>query len=264
MYIREKFNLPNMGKIPLYVVIVIFVFLMAVLQDYIYSRLKHTGFYLSESALYNTFWVFFIPLTIFINRLITVVNPKNKLAKLPFNIGIGITFSFIHIVLFTAFFVLVSTLAYATPHRFERILSTAFSNQFYMVLLWYVMFPAIYHLKQTSTAIKTSYPEKIKVKTGSKMITIPTSTIQLISTDKPYSVIHTNKQKFLDTLSLKEFETKLDPTIFLRVHRSTIINTTYVTELKSRNNGDYDVTLDNGQVMRVSRHYRKNWQQLLQ
>lgn len=264
IYIPEKLNIPNVGKIPLYVIIVVFVFLIAVLQDYIYSRLKHTGFYLSESALYNTFWVFFIPLTIFINRITKKVNPKSKLTKLPFNIGIGITFSFLHIVAFTALFVLVSNLVYATPHRFSAIFKTALSNQFYIALLWYVIFPAVYRLKYTSSSIANRYPEKIKVKIGSKTITIPTSTIQLISTDKPYSVIYTNNQKFLDTPSLKEFETKLDPTVFLRVHRSTIINTTYVTELKSRNNGDYDVTLDNGQVMRVSRHYRKNWQQLLQ
>lgn len=263
MYIRERFNIPKIGHIPLYVIIVIFVFVIAILQDYIYSRLKQTGFYLSESALYNTFWMFFIPLTIFINRLITLVNLNNKWGKLPFHLGIGITFSFFHIVLFTAFFVLVSNLVYSAPHRFSRIFNTVFSNQFYITLVWYVIFPAVYSLKRKPAGITTQYPEKIKVKIGTKIMTIRTSTIQLITTDKPYSVIFANEQKILDTQSLKEFETKLDPTFFLRVHRSAIINASYITELKSRNNGDYDVTLHNGQVIRVSRHYRKNWQQLL-
>ncbi len=122
----------------------------------------------------------------------------------------------------------------------------------------------MYYLKQKSADVATQYLGTMKLKKGSKIITVPTSRIQLISTDKPYSVIYANDQKFLDTQPLKEFQTKLDPTLFLRVHRSTIINATYIKELKSRNNGDYDVTLDNGQVIRVSRHYRKNWQQLLQ
>ncbi|WP_162919973.1 LytR/AlgR family response regulator transcription factor [Hanstruepera ponticola] len=262
--ISNKFKNPKIGKIPLYVIIVVFVFVLAVLQDYIYSSIQQTGFYLSESLLYNTFWVFFIPLTIIINQLISIINPKNKLGKLPFNLGIGITFSFLHILLFTALFVSVSNLAFTPPHRFSNIFNAAFSNQFYIALLWYVIFPAIYVSKSKSEKLVSHYDDIIKLKIGTKIITVPTSSIQLISTDKPYSIVYTNDQKILDNKSLKEFETELDPTIFLRVHRSTIINATYIKELKSRSNGDYDATLENGQVIRLSRHYRNNWQQLLQ
>lgn len=264
IYKSEKFKIPKIGKIPLYLIIVVFVFLLAVLQDYIYSSIQQTGFYLSESLLYNTFWVFFIPLTIFINRLMKIINPINKLGKLPLNLGAGIAFSFLHIILFTALFVFVSHLAFTPPHRFSNIFNAAFSNQFYIALLWYTIFPIIYISRRKENIDVSSYSKKIKLKIGSKIINVPTSTIQLISTDKPYSIIYTNKQKFLDNKNLKEFETKLDPTIFLRVHRSVIINTTYIKELKSRSNGDYDATLENGQIIRLSRHYRSNWNQLLQ
>lgn len=264
IHISEKFKIPKIGKIPLYLIIVIFIFLLAVLQDYIYSSIQQTGFYLSESLLYNTFWVFFIPLTIFINQLIKIINPKNKLVKLPLNLGVGITFSFLHIVLFTSLFVFVSHLVFTPPHYFSNIFNAAFSNQFYIALLWYVIFPAIYISKLKQTNLNNIYPEEIKLKVGSKIIIVPTSSIQIISTDKPYSVIHTNDQKILDNKSLKEFETKLDPTIFLRVHRSIIINASYIKEIKSRSNGDYDAKLENGQIIRLSRHYRSNWQQLLQ
>ncbi|MCB0463063.1 MAG: LytTR family DNA-binding domain-containing protein [Flavobacteriaceae bacterium] len=264
IYISEKFKIPKIGKIPLYLIIVVFVFLLAVLQDYIYSKIQQTGFYLSESLLYNTFWTFFIPLTIFINRLIKIINPKNKLGKLPFNLGIGITFSFLHIILFTALFVFVSNLAFTPPHRFLTIFNAAFSNQFYIALLWYTIFPVIYISRLRANIDTSGYSEKIKLKIGSKIINVPTSTIQFISTDKPYSIIYTNEQKILDNRSLKEFETKLDPAVFLRVHRSKIINATYIKELKSRSNGDYDAKLENGQTVRLSRHYRSNWHQLLQ
>ncbi|WP_282043401.1 LytR/AlgR family response regulator transcription factor [Winogradskyella flava] len=264
IYISEKFKILRIGKIPLCVIIVVFVFILAVLQDYIYSRIKHTGFYLSESMLYNTFWAFFIPLTLSINRLLKLVNPKNILGRFPLNLGIAISFSFIHILVFTALFVLVSHLVFTTPHRFTTMFNTAFSNQFFIAVLWYTVFPSIYISKHKPTDLTTSYFEKIKVKVGSKIITIPTSTIQLISTDKPYSIIYTNDQKFLDNTTLKEFETKLNPKCFLRVHRSTIINATYIKELKSRSNGDYDAKLENDEIIRLSRHYRRNWHQLLQ
>uniref|UniRef100_UPI001C545EAD LytR/AlgR family response regulator transcription factor n=1 Tax=Winogradskyella ursingii TaxID=2686079 RepID=UPI001C545EAD len=254
----------KIGKLPFYLIIVVFVFLLAVLQDYIYSRIHQTGFYLSESSLYNTFWIFFIPFTIFINRLIKIINPNNKLSKLPLNLGIGIVFSFLHIILFASLFVFVSSLIFSPTHRFLNIFNSLFSNQFYIALLWYIVFPAIYISKLKPTYSKKPYSDKINLKIGSKILSVSTSAIQFISTDKPYSIVHTNGKKILDNKSLKEFETELDPTIFLRVHRSSIINATYVKELKSRNNGDYDATLKNGQVIRLSRHFRNNWIKLIQ
>lgn len=242
----------------------IFVFLLAILQDYIYSRIQNTGFYLSESSLYNTFWIFFVPLTIFANRLIRFVNRKNKLTKLPFNIGMGLFISFLHITLFASLFVIVSSIVFSPTHRFSNIFNSAFSNQFYIALLWYIIFPVIYISKFKPTKLTDSYSDKIKLKIGSKILNVSTSTIQYISTDKPYLIVHTNNKKILDNRSLKEFETKLDPTVFLRVHRSTIVNATFIKELKSRNNGDYDATFENGQIIRLSRHFRNNWKQLIQ
>lgn len=262
--IDKKNKILRIGNTPLYGIILIFVIVLAVLQDYIYSKLQDTGFYLSESLLYNMFWMFFIPFTVFINRLISIINPKNKWTRLPYNLIVGVAFSLLHILAFASLFVLISYLVFTPSHRFSNIFYGALSNQFYITLLWYVICPIVYILKRKPANLTKRYPEKVKLKIGPKIITIPMSSIQLISTDKPYSIVYGNDQKFLDNKSLKEFETELDPTIFLRVHRSAIINSTYVKELKSRSNGDYDAKLENGQMIRLSRHYRTNWDQLLQ
>jgi two-component system LytT family response regulator len=193
-----------------------------------------------------------------------IINPKNKLIKLPFNLGIGFTFSFLHLLFFTSFFVLVSNLVFTPPHRFLNIFNTALSNHFYIALLWYLIFPVIFIYRFKPDNLSAEYPNEIKLKVGSKIIKVPTSRILLISTDKPYSIIHTNDQKILDNKSLKEFETMLDPSIFLRVHRSSILNSKYIKEIKSRSNGDYDARLNNDKLIRLSRHYRNNWAQLLQ
>lgn len=252
----------KIGKIALYLVIMIFV--LAVLQDYVYSKLQSTGFYIAESLIYNIFWLFFIPLTMLLKQLIKKINPQKRWRKISFNIGVGIVFPLLHILLFASFFVLISNLLFSPAHRFARIFNSALSNQLYLTVLWYAICPIIYASKSKPSNLSTSYLEKIKLKVGSKIITISISSIQLISTDKPYAILYTKDQKFLDNKSLKEFETTLDPSIFLRVHRSAIINATFIEELKSRNNGDYDAKLENGQVIRLSRHYRNNWQQLLQ
>jgi len=76
-------------------------------------------------------------------------------------------------------------------------------------------------------------------------------------------MVYSNGQKFLHSESLKKIEKLLDAQVFLRVHRSTIVNKNYITELKSRKNGDYDGILTNGESVRFSRHYRQNWNKLL-
>lgn len=264
IYITKTIKIPKVGSIPLYLPIVIFVFVLAVLQDYIYSRVRDTGFYISESLLYNTFWVYFIPFTLISVRLFKLVTFQNKLYRPLYALGIGIASSLIHIALFASLFVLVSNLAFSPPHRFSTMFKGALSNQFYIALLWYSVFPLLYRFKEKPRVQISKFSEKIKLKIGSKLVTVPTVSIQFIATDKPYSVVYTNAQKFLDTKTLKDFETALNPKIFVRVHRSTIINATCITELKSRQNGDYDATLNNGQSCRLSRHYRSNWQHLLQ
>jgi len=77
------------------------------------------------------------------------------------------------------------------------------------------------------TNLATRYPEKIRLKIGSKIIAVPASTIQLISTDKAYTAVYTSGRRILDNKSLKEFQTKLDPNMentFLMYNRSNIID----------------------------------------
>jgi two-component system, LytTR family, response regulator len=44
--------------------------------------------------------------------------------------------------------------------------------------------------------------------------------------------------------------------MFLRVHRSAIVNLKYVKEVRSESNGDFAVVLVNGQKVPMSRSYR--------
>lgn len=268
IFTKKQFKLPIIGKTPLYPIIFIIVFFLAIFQDYIYSQLQHTGFYISESALYNTFWMFFIPFTFFTNRLIKSLPLHTNWSRFFMALGIGTAISLLHILLFTSFFVLVSNLIYTPPHGFITIFKTALSNQLYIALLVYIIVPNFHRFtiftNQPTHAETSKYPSKIMVKHHSKITTVETSSIQLIATDRPYSMIYTTQQKYLVDKSLKEFQKELDPAIFRRVHRSAIVNETYITELKSRKNGDYDAILKDGKSIRFSRHFRQHWEHLLQ
>jgi two-component system LytT family response regulator len=62
---------------------------------------------------------------------------------------------------------------------------------------------------------------------------------------------------------MAELERELDEKVFCRIHRSTIVNLERVRGLKVNEDGEYDVLLDNGAKLRMSRRYRKGLQERL-
>ena len=104
---------------------------------------------------------------------------------------------------------------------------------------------------------KPEYTKTLSVKNGKKSTILKTDNIKWISSDGPYLFIHTPGKKYLVTDSLKNIVTAL-PENFKRIHRSTIVNVDLIVEIKSRLNGDYDLTLRDGNVIRLSRNYSKS------
>ncbi|MEX0275454.1 MAG: LytR/AlgR family response regulator transcription factor [Flavobacteriaceae bacterium] len=171
-----------------------------------------------------------------------------------------------HITVFTSFFVSVSYLVYSPSHRFIRIFNSALSSELSILAIYYFSAPIlskVFH-KRIKITNDHPYPKRLKIKMGLKTVSIHTQTIETISTDKPYTIIAINGKVYLDNRTMKDFESILDPRMFFRVHRSVILNKNLVKELKSRKNGDYDAFLFNGKTIRLSRHYRSRWEELLQ
>jgi two-component system LytT family response regulator len=53
-----------------------------------------------------------------------------------------------------------------------------------------------------------------------------------------------------------EMEKQLAPKGFVRIHRSTIVNLDRVTELRPTENGEYQVILNSGAELKLTRNYR--------
>lgn len=257
----------SIKRLELWIGIVVLAIGLSIFQDYVYSRVQNTGFYLSESLLYNSIWAFLVPLIVLQIRLIKRFKFKRTFQKFGVLIVLSGAFIFLHILIFSIFFVSVSYFVFSPTHHFSHIFNTALSNQFYVLALFYFFIPLVSKsvLKTKKNILKpTETIETIKVKVGLKTISLTADNIESISTEKPYSVINSDEKKYLDNRTLKEFETVLNAKNFVRVHRSTIINKAFVKELKSRQNGDYDCILESGKIVRLSRHYRTNWKDLLQ
>jgi len=63
--------------------------------------------------------------------------------------------------------------------------------------------------------------------------------------------------------TMKQLEASLDPEIFIRVHRSSIVNANSIATATSHLNGEYVLTLEGGARLKVSRGYRERIKALL-
>ncbi len=109
-------------------------------------------------------------------------------------------------------------------------------------------------LTQSLLMENKSYPERVLVQRNKKLITVAVEDIQWIEAFGDYSKLHLEKESFLSNYGITSLEEKLNPKQFVRVHRSSMINLSAVKEL-NKYGKSYDVTMNNGEVVRVSRGY---------
>lgn len=102
---------------------------------------------------------------------------------------------------------------------------------------------------------KTKFPERILVQSQNKLITVATQDVLRVEAYGDYSKLVTKDKTFVSNYGISTLEKKLNNSIFIRVHRSSIINLNKVKEL-NKYTKSYDVTMENGDVVRVSRYWK--------
>jgi two-component system LytT family response regulator len=103
----------------------------------------------------------------------------------------------------------------------------------------------------------------LAVKSAGQVSFLKISEIDWIEAADYYSCLHVGAKAHLVRRSLSELDRELDPSVFCRIHRSTIVRLDRVRGLKLNENGEYDVLLDDGARLRSSRRYRKQLQERL-
>ncbi|MFV0589888.1 MAG: LytR/AlgR family response regulator transcription factor [Draconibacterium sp.] len=103
---------------------------------------------------------------------------------------------------------------------------------------------------QTSAGI--DFPKRITVVEKFGFQIIDTEKIRYLEADANYCIIHiSGLEKIVSSKSLGEFEKILDPTVFFRIHKSTIINMKYLKGFSSYQ-GAYAI-LDDNTKLAISR-----------
>jgi two-component system LytT family response regulator len=109
-------------------------------------------------------------------------------------------------------------------------------------------------LKELFSTIATSEKtERIVVKTGTKIQVIPLSELLYLEAQDDYVMLYTSEGKFLKQQTMKHYESTLDPTVFIRVHRSYIVNIKEVIKIEPYEKDSHQIILKNSLKIPVSR-----------
>jgi two-component system, LytTR family, response regulator len=105
--------------------------------------------------------------------------------------------------------------------------------------------------------------ERYVVKSAGQISFLKISEIDWIEAADYYSCLHVGARTHLLRRSMAELDEELDQAVFCRIHRSTIVKLDRVRGMKLNESGEYDVLLEDGTKLRLSRRYRKQLQSRL-
>jgi len=100
------------------------------------------------------------------------------------------------------------------------------------------------------------YERMINIKDRGQIFRVDVETIEHIEAAGDYMCIYTGDNSLILRETMKDLERRLDPRVFQRVHRSTIVNLDQVRQVKPHTNGECFLVLDSGAEVKVSRSYR--------
>ncbi|MEO9967209.1 MAG: response regulator transcription factor [Reichenbachiella sp.] len=102
----------------------------------------------------------------------------------------------------------------------------------------------------------SEFPSKLVVKDSKRIKHIQVADIVVIHAAGDYIEINEKDGKFLLYKSISEFQQKLNPNTFRRIHKSIIINTEMISEIRPHTNGEYFFHLVDGQIVKSGRTYK--------
>jgi len=107
------------------------------------------------------------------------------------------------------------------------------------------------------------YLERVLIKSGGQTTVVPTADIDWIEAAGNYLRLHVGRQRHLLRETMAGLERQLDPGVFVRIHRSTIVRLDRIKTFEPALHGDYTVTLADGRSLTLTRTYRDRVEGLL-
>ena len=100
-----------------------------------------------------------------------------------------------------------------------------------------------------------SYVKRLAVRSGGKTVFVDAEDVDWIEAMENYVELHVGRVSHLLHVTMNTLEKSLDPEIFLRIHRSIIVNLVRIKNLQSGAHGEYVITLRDGARLQSGRTY---------
>lgn len=245
---------------------------LLIIQDIVEASINHFSFYFSESFLFSSFWWLFIP---FGYAQYKFANSRFK-STLTYALLAIILPVLVHLFAFPLLVQLLSFLFFDHTFVFMQTWQYTLSEHLYqLVLLYSVPFTAytLYQLRAQSGTSDTDLPviesteldavciTSLAITDNNRHFNIAIAEVIYFTASTPYVSVFHGQKKYLVTETLKALSEKLPAGDFVRIHKSGIVNINHVTQFTSRLNGDYDITMNEGTILRLSRNYARNFKE---
>lgn len=109
-------------------------------------------------------------------------------------------------------------------------------------------------LLETIAAPRT-YVKRLAVRSAGKVVFVDLADVDWIEAAENYVELHVGRASHLLHVTMNALEKSLDPEIFLRIHRSIIVNHGRIKSLQSGVHGEYLITLQDGAHLQSGRTY---------
>lgn len=116
-------------------------------------------------------------------------------------------------------------------------------------------------LQNNNPVSLSHYSDVLAIKDAGEVSRVPVKDILWIDAAGDYMCVHTESNTHILRKTMKQLEESLDPRLFIRSHRSTIVNKNFVDKFCSQLNGEYFLVMSNGKELKVSRSYKERVKQ---
>lgn len=115
------------------------------------------------------------------------------------------------------------------------------------------------HLQPAATEPTAS---KIAIKNNGRILFIDPRELAVVQAEGNYVLLQQETGSYLLRESISTIAEKLKPYGFVRIHRSVLVNASFVRELRPCSTGEYELRLKDGKGFTVTRTYKKNLRSL--
>lgn len=108
----------------------------------------------------------------------------------------------------------------------------------------------------TTARAQTNSSERLLVPQGERLQLVDSASIDWLEADDNYVHVHTANRDYLLRRTLQDLLSQLGEQRFARIHKSAAVNISAVASFTPLFKGDYEVSLRNGRLLRLSRRYK--------